>query len=107
MEAIQTGLGFILGVIIFLVMLSKLRVWFISYYSLVFFFIISLALGVILAKVLSWFIIILIVIGVVIYIYMKLTAPPKKEDGDTDQTSSDETSDNANVNENSESNEQQ
>lgn len=107
MEAIQTGLGFILGVIIFLVMLSKLRVWFISYYSLVFFFIISLALGVILAKVLSWFIIILIVVGVVLYIYLKLTAPPKEEDGEADQNPSDETSENANVNENSESNEQQ
>ena len=91
MEAIQAGLGFVLGVIIFLIMLSKLRVWFMSYYSLVFFFIISLALGVLLAKVLSWFIIILIVIGVILFIYMKLTAPPKEEKAEDDSSGSDET----------------
>lgn len=91
MEAIQAGLGFVLGVIIFLIMLSKLRVWFMSYYSLVFFFIISLALGVLLAKVLSWFIIILIVIGVILFIYMKLTAPPKEEKAEDDSSGSGET----------------
>lgn len=94
MEAIQAVLGFILGVIIFLIMLSKLRVWFMSYYSLVFFFLISLALGVILAKVLSWFIIILIVIGIIVFIYTKLTAPPKGNEEEEKPSESEETNEN-------------
>lgn len=87
MEAIQTGLGFIFGVILFLLMLSKLRMIFVSYYSLVFFFAISLALGIILAKVLSWFIIILLVIAVIVFIYLKLTSPPKSAGGSEDEAS--------------------
>ena len=94
MEAIQAVLGFILGVIIFLIVLSKLRVWFMSYYSLVFFFLISLALGVILAKVLSWFIIILIVIGIIAFIYTKLTAPPKGNEEEEKPSESEETNEN-------------
>ena len=100
MEAIQTGLGFILGVIIFMTLLSKLRVWFMSYYSLVFFFLISLALGVILAKVLSWFIIILIVLGVILYIYTKLKAAPDDENSESGQAESDETNNTTENNEN-------
>ena len=69
-------------------MLSKLRMWFMSYYSLVFFFVIALALGVILAKVMSWFIIILIVIGVIAYIYSKVSGS-SKGDGDDDSSDSD------------------
>lgn len=68
MEAFQAVLGFILGVIIFLIMLSKLRVIFMGYYVMVFFFMISLALGMILAKIFSWLVIILIVIGVIAYL---------------------------------------
>lgn len=72
MEGFQAVLGFILGVIIFLLILSKLRVLFMGYYVMIFFFFISLCLGMILAKFLSWLVIILIVLGIILYIYFKL-----------------------------------
>ena len=83
MEAFQAVLGFILGVIIFLAMLSKLRVIFMGYYVMIFFFMISLALGMILAKLFSWLVIILIVIGVIAYLYFKFaddSPPPSNQE---------------------------
>lgn len=88
MEAFQAVLGFILGVIIFLIMLSKLRVIFMGYYVMVFFFVISLAVGMILAKIFSWLVIILIVIGVIAYLYFKFSddSPPPNNQEKTEET---------------------
>lgn len=88
MEAFQAVLGFILGVIIFLIMLSKLRVIFMGYYVMVFFFMISLALGMILAKIFSWLVVILIVIGVIAYLYFKFTddSSPPSNQGNAEET---------------------
>lgn len=76
MEAFQAVLGFVFGAILFFVILSKLRFLFISYGVIILFFFISLCLGMILAKLLSWLIIILIVVCVGIWIYMKLFSNP-------------------------------
>ncbi len=88
MEGFQAVLGFILGVVIFLIILSKLRVIFMSYYVMIFFFFISLCLGMILAKFLSWLVIILIIIGIIAFIYIKLhSGSPPESDGKTDESS--------------------
>ena len=85
MEGFQAVLGFILGVVIFLIILSKLRVIFMGYYVMIFFFFISLCLGMILAKFLSWLVIILIIIGIIAFIYIKLHSgsPPESDVPDT------------------------
>lgn len=82
MEAFQAVLGFIFGVVIFFAMLSKLRVWFVSYVVLIFFFAIALCLGMILAKLLSWLIIILIVLCVGIWLYSKFFSGPSTGSSD-------------------------
>lgn len=64
MEAFQAFLGFILGVIIFLLILYNLKIIFMGYPVMIFFFMISLAIGMILAKIFSWLVVILIVIGI-------------------------------------------
>lgn len=98
MEGFQAVLGFILGVVIFLVILASMKFLFMGFYSMLFFFFISLCLGMILAKFLSWLVIILIVIGIGFYIYCKLTSPPSSDNKnennqneETNQNSDEET----------------
>ena len=87
METIQSVLGFVLGVIIFVIIFSKMKFFFISHATLVFIFMISLALCIIAAKLLSWLVIILVVIGAIIAIYCFFTSSPSEkgnEDEDAD-----------------------
>lgn len=85
MEAFQAFLGFILGVIIFLLILYNLKIIFMGYPVMIFFFMISLAIGMILAKIFSWLVVILIVIGIVLFILSKFLlndSPPSDKEGE-------------------------
>ncbi len=73
MKAIQGFLGLIFGIIIFILLLSKIRMIFISNWALVFFFLLSCLIGVIIAKIISWLIVILLVLAAVVFIYTKLS----------------------------------
>ncbi len=88
-------LGFILGVVIFLVILSSMKFLFMGFYSMLFFFFISLCLGLIIAKFLSWLVIILIVIGIGFFIYCKLSDSSGSSEKTDESTQNQETNQNS------------
>lgn len=76
METLISILGFIFGVAIFLVMMRYLDFLFVNFLTIIFIFCISLALGVIIAKVFWW----IAIIGIVICIIVWLLSPKKNDE---------------------------
>lgn len=76
METLINILGFIFGVAIFLVMMRYLDFLFVNFLTIIFIFGISLALGVIIAKVFWW----IAIIGIVICIIVWLLSPKKTDE---------------------------
>lgn len=76
MDALAGVIGFILGVILFVVIYKKLSLIFASFRTLAFLFFISLVLGVIIAKVFLWLAIIGAVVGAILWLFL----PDKKEE---------------------------
>lgn len=78
MNTICAIVGFVLGVIIFLVLMRRLNFLFVTFYTIFFIFGISVVIGYIIAKLFLWIAIIAIVIGIIIW----LASPAKAKENE-------------------------
>ncbi len=90
MNAICGIVGFVLGVIIFLILMNRLSFIFVSFYTIAFVFGISVILGFIIAKLFLWLAIIGIVIGLIVWLVSPSKPKENVESDDCDDSSKSE-----------------